>query len=88
MSQITEMMLTLGLGFIGLASLAIIISKNANTTGVIQASASGFGNILDVAISPVTGNTVAPNLAYPGGSGIGSITGGITGNTASLSMYG
>lgn len=78
MSSLTEMMLTLGLGFIGLATLAIILAKNSNTTGVIQAGASGFGNILDVAISPITGATVAPNLAYPGGQGTGVVYGGFT----------
>jgi lipoprotein signal peptidase len=79
MSNLTEMLLTIGMGVIGVAFLALIVSKNSNTAGVIQASASGFGNTLDVAISPVTGATVAPNLAYPGGSGIGSITGGFSG---------
>jgi hypothetical protein len=78
MSNITEMLVTVLMGIIGVAILAVIVSKNSNTAGVIQASASGFGNALDVAISPVTGATTAPNLAYPGGSGIGSITGGFT----------
>jgi lipoprotein signal peptidase len=78
MNNITEMLVTIAMGIIGVAILAVIVSKNSNTAGVIQASASGFGNTLDVAISPVTGATVAPNLAYPGGGGIGSITGGFT----------
>lgn len=78
MDRITEMLVTILMGIIGVATLAIIISKNSNTAAVIQASASGFGNALDVAISPVTGNTVAPNLAYPGSSGIGAINGGFT----------
>jgi hypothetical protein len=49
----------------------LLVSKNSNTAGVIQATASGYGNILDVAISPVTGATTAPNLSYPGSGGIG-----------------
>jgi PRD1 phage membrane DNA delivery len=65
MGNITEMLVTIGAGIIGVAMLALIVSKNSNTAGVIQASASGFGNALDVAISPVTGATTAPNLAYP-----------------------
>lgn len=74
MNQIGEMLLTIAMGVIGVALLSVIVSKNSNTAGVIQAAASGFGNSLDVAISPVTGKAVAPNLAYPtsgfaGGSG-------------------
>lgn len=81
MSTFTEAMVTIALGFMVVAGLAVFVSKNANTSNVIQASASGFGNILDVAISPVTGATTAPNLAYPGGTGIGSSYGGFTPNT-------
>lgn len=78
MNALTEMLLTIGMGIIGVAFLAVIVARNSNTAGVIQASASGFGNALDVAISPITGATTAPNLAYPGGGGIGSLTGGFT----------
>ena len=41
-------------GLIGVASLALIISKNSNTTGVITSSFSGFSNALATALSPVT----------------------------------
>jgi membrane DNA delivery protein len=78
MSTFVEAMVTIALGFMALAGLAVLLSKNATTASVIQAGASGFGNVLDVAISPVTGATTAPNLSYPGGSGIGSIYGGFT----------
>jgi hypothetical protein len=47
---------------------------------VIQATASGFNNALDVAISPVTGNTAKPILNYPSTGGYG-----FTGN---FPMYG
>jgi hypothetical protein len=65
MSQLTEMLLTIAMGVIGVATLAIIISKNSNTAGVIQAAASGFGNTLGVAVSPVTGSNVTLDLSYP-----------------------
>jgi hypothetical protein len=81
MSSFTEMIVTIALGFMALAGLAVLISKNANTAQVIQAGASGFGNVLDVAISPVTGATVAPNLSYPGGQGTGLVYGGFSPNT-------
>lgn len=45
------------LAIVGVASLAVIVSKNANTTGVITASGNAFTNALGVAISPVTGGS-------------------------------
>lgn len=78
MSTFTEMVATIALGFITLAALAVLVSKNATTATLIQNSASGFGNVLDVAISPVSGATTAPNLAYAGGQGTGIVYGGFS----------
>jgi FtsH-binding integral membrane protein len=41
-------------GLIGVASLALIVSRNSNTTGVVSAGFTGFTNALATAISPVT----------------------------------
>lgn len=55
---------------VGVAILATIVSKNANTAGVITAASSGFSGILGTALSPVTGtggfsaNNNAINLNY------------------------
>jgi hypothetical protein len=55
---------TIAAGVLGLAIIAVLVSKNAKTSEVIQAAASGYGNILAVALSPVqTG--ITPNLTYP-----------------------
>jgi hypothetical protein len=43
------------LAIVGVASLAVLVSKNANTQGVIASTGSAFSNALGVAISPVTG---------------------------------
>jgi hypothetical protein len=40
---------------IGLAVIATLVSKNANTQGVIGTTASGFSQALSVAEAPVTG---------------------------------
>lgn len=45
------------LAIVGVAVLAIIVSNNANTTGVIGATGTAFSNALGVALSPVTGGT-------------------------------
>jgi len=66
MSQLTEGLVTIAMAIIGVAILAVLVSRNANTTGVLQALASAFGNTLSVATAPVTGATSKPNLSYPG----------------------
>ncbi len=57
---------SIAVAIVGLAVLAVIVSKNSNTTNVIQASASVFSNSIATAISPVTGASVNPVLSYPG----------------------
>jgi hypothetical protein len=66
MNSILEAGVTIGLAIVGLAIVATLVSNKANTTGVIQAGASGFGNSLAVAMSPVTGAQTNINLSYPG----------------------
>lgn len=50
---------------VGVAIIATLVSKNANTAGVIQAGGSAFSQSLGTALAPVTG-----------GGGFGSFTGG------------
>ena len=67
MNQITEAIVTVLTMIGGIALAAVLVSRNANTAGVIQAGASGFGNSLATAMSPVTGASISPNLSYPSG---------------------
>lgn len=53
------------LAIVGVASLALIVSKNANTMGVIQATGSAFSNALGVALSPVTGSGYGQSSTFP-----------------------
>lgn len=73
MSPFWESLTTIAVAITGVAVVAVLVSRNANTAAVIQSGASGFSNALDVAISPVTGSTTPPNLSYPGG-GLGAFT--------------
>ena len=50
---------------VGLAIIAVIVSKNANTSAVIQSGASGFSSIISAAVAPVSG----------GGGGNSGLTG-------------
>lgn len=69
MDKVTEMFVTIGGLLVTVALLAVFLSRNSNTSGVIQSFFSGFGNALTVAVSPVTGTQITPNLTYPGDSG-------------------
>ena len=50
----------------GVAIIALIISRNSNTAGVLQAWFSGNSNLLATAASPVTGAKVNIVTSYPG----------------------
>lgn len=65
MNAFVEALVTIALAIIGLAIIATLVSPKASTTGVIQAAASGFGNALGVAESPVSGTSLPLSLAYP-----------------------
>ncbi len=51
---------------IGVAILAVIVSRNSNTVGVIESGGNAFSQILSAAMSPVSGNRV---VGYGGFSG-------------------
>ncbi len=57
MNKITESIVTIAVAIIGLATLAVIVSRNANTSKVIDSASSGFAKALGVAISPVSGGS-------------------------------
>jgi hypothetical protein len=65
-NTITEALVTIATAIVGLAIVAVLVSKKAQTPAVIQASGSAFSNALGVAESPVTGATYNINLSYPG----------------------
>lgn len=56
MNKATEGALTIAISIIGLATLAIIISKKSQSIGVINSVFTGFNNALGTAISPLKEN--------------------------------
>jgi hypothetical protein len=62
MSSAGEQVATIATAIIGVAILAVLVSKNANTAGVIKSAGSAFSGALGVAISPVTGS--GAGMAY------------------------
>lgn len=57
----------------GVAIVALLVSKNSNTSGVIQSWFSGNSNLLAVAESPVTGARVNIDTSYPSSSPFGDL---------------
>ena len=57
----------IALAIVGIAILAVIVSKNANTSGVIQAATQGFGQDISAATGPVTGSSGISSLGITGG---------------------
>jgi hypothetical protein len=54
-------------GIIGVATLAVLVSKNAQTASVIGAAGTAFSGALSAATAPVTGSSAG--LSLGGGSG-------------------
>ena len=55
--QLVTSVVTVLTAIIGVAIIAVLVSRNADTANVIGAGGSAFSNILGVAISPVTGGS-------------------------------
>lgn len=76
MSTMAEMITTIAVAIVGLGTVAVLVSRNAQTPAVIQSAGSAFGNSLGVAESPVTGATYNIDLGYPGSMEFGFGTAG------------
>jgi len=68
MSDAVHSIVAVLIAIVGVAIVAVLVSKNTQTSNVIQAAGSAFGNDLAVAISPASGMgmSTSPNLSYPG----------------------
>lgn len=72
MDKLTESAVTILMAIVGVAILAVLVSSKSNTTGVLQALGSFFGNSLAVATAPVTGASVNIDTSYPNSGGFNS----------------
>lgn len=53
--QLITAMVTVTTAIIGVAILAVLVSRQSNTSGVINAASRGLAQDLGAALSPVTG---------------------------------
>jgi hypothetical protein len=65
MNQITEQVSAILLAVVGVAILAVLVSRNSNTSGVLKAGGNAFASILGAATAPVMGGQ--------GGFGVGAL---------------
>jgi hypothetical protein len=56
-SEFWSTLTAIALAITGVATLALIVSNNAQTSQVISATGNAFTNALGVALSPVTGGS-------------------------------
>jgi hypothetical protein len=57
-------------GVLGLAIIAVLVSKQSQTSGVVTSAATGFANIIKAAVSPITagsGGATAASVLSPFG---------------------
>jgi len=62
--QLIASIVTVLTAIVGLAIIAVLVSKNANTSGVITSGGTAFAQAVGAAVSPVTGGS---GFAAPAG---------------------
>lgn len=69
--QLVTAIVSIVLAIIGLAALSVVLSKNANTTGVLQSASAGLSTDIGAAVAPVSGSGLG-SLTLPslGGNGL------------------
>jgi len=56
--KIGDSIITVLTAIVGVAIIAVLVSKQANTTNVISSAGTAFSQIVGAAISPVSGNQI------------------------------
>lgn len=68
--QLITSVVSIATAIVGVAIIAVLVSRQANTSGVISSAGSAFAQDLGVAVSPVTGGSDAFSFGgFTGGGG-------------------
>jgi hypothetical protein len=54
--QIVTGLVTVGLGIVAVATIAVLVSQGSNTPSVLGSFGQAFGNAISTAVCPITGN--------------------------------
>jgi PRD1 phage membrane DNA delivery len=68
-NQLLNSVVTVAVAIIGVAIVAVLVSRNANTSQVISSASQGFSGALSTALSPVSGSSSLNFGGFPGGGG-------------------
>ena len=68
-SEIISGIVTVLAAIVGVAIIAVLVSKSAQTPQVLTAGGQAFAQALGAAVSPVTGG----NLGFTGGTSLGPV---------------
>lgn len=66
MNSAMETVATIAVAIIGVATLAVLVSRNANTAGVISSAGNAFSKALSVAEGPVMNSGGLGNIGITG----------------------
>lgn len=66
MNQLVNGVIVILTAIIGVAILSVIVSKQSNTAGVLNAGERAFSGALGTALSPISGNAYAPSFSSLG----------------------
>lgn len=58
MDKTVSAIVTIATAIIGVAILAVLVSKNANTSNVIKSAGGAFSNSILAAVSPIMGGSM------------------------------
>ena len=79
MNHVAEQIIAIVSAAIGLAIVAVLVSNQANTSGVISSASSGLATIIGAAVAPVTGGSGTGNAGISTSFGTGLPANGIQG---------
>ena len=58
-------LITVAVALIGLATLAVVLSKNSNTSGVLTSAGSALSTGITAAVSPIAASTGLGSVVSP-----------------------
>jgi hypothetical protein len=73
--QLLTSLVTVATAIIGVAILAVLVSRNAQTPQVLQAAGQSFSGALGAALAPITGSSVTGGSTFTGYPTYGAYTG-------------
>lgn len=62
MNNIWSGIVTIAVAIVGVAIVAVLVSKNAQTPQVLQAGGNAFASALAAATGPVSGSSFSPSI--------------------------